>query len=144
VVVAAGAAGVGTGAAASSFFGSALNGSSFNGPLVALMPAADFAAGISDISGSAAFGGAAVSAAAAGVSTGLVSASLGASGVAVCAEAALGGAGTAAPAGSGAERQKGQSKGVSNVRRKKIELRRNKKRARRHVSKRTVGQGRSG
>jgi hypothetical protein len=95
----------GTGATGCSSLGSAPKGSSLSGPLVALMPAAGFEAGISGISRGAGFGGAAASVDVPGVSTGFASASLGASVVDVWAEAAFGGAGATAPAGSGADRR---------------------------------------
>jgi len=82
VVVAAGAAdaaGAGVGAT-SSFFCSGLKGSSLSGPEVADIPAAGFELGISGMLSSG-LGGAGVSVAV--VSTGLVSASFGTSGVEV-------------------------------------------------------------
>jgi hypothetical protein len=106
-------AGVGSGtvaaaeaaAAGCSSLGSGLKGSSFNGPLVALMPAAGLEAGISGMSRGAGFGGTAASAVVvAGTSVGLAEESVGASVEGVWASAAVGGAGTVAPTGSGAGR----------------------------------------
>jgi hypothetical protein len=100
-------AGVGSGtvaaaaaAAGCSSLGSGLKGSSFNGPLVALMPAAGLEAGISGMSRGAGFGGTAASAVV------VAGTSVGASVEVVWASAAVGGAGTVAPTGSGAGRGK--------------------------------------
>jgi hypothetical protein len=102
--VAAGAAGVGAGATGFSSLGSALNGSSFKGPLVALMPAAGLDAGSSGMSTGAGFDGAAASVVVVlGTSAGFVAALVGASVEDVGAEAAVGGTGAVAPTGSGAE-----------------------------------------
>jgi hypothetical protein len=99
-VAAAGAAGVGAGATGCSCLGSAPKGSSFNGPLVALIPAAGLEAGIDGMSRGGAAGS--VDEDVVGTSVDLV-APAGASVEDVWAEAALGGAGTVAPTGSGAE-----------------------------------------
>jgi hypothetical protein len=105
-LVAAGAAGVGAGATGCSCLGSAPKGSSFNGPLVALMPVAGFAAGMVGISRASGLAGAAVSADVDGVGApaGLVASSVWATDGVVCASAAVGGTGAVAPAGSGAKR----------------------------------------
>jgi hypothetical protein len=87
-------------AAGCSSLGSGLKGSSFNGPLVALMPAAGLEAGISGMSRGAGFGGTAASAVV------VAGTSVGASVEVVWASAAVGGAGTVAPTGSGAGRGK--------------------------------------
>jgi hypothetical protein len=95
-------------AAGCSSFGSGVKGSSFKGPLVALMPTAGLEAGISGMSKGAGLGGAEVSAAVvpvAGTSLGFVAVSLGASAEGVWASAAFGGTGAVAPTGSGAEKQ---------------------------------------
>jgi hypothetical protein len=103
----AGAAGVGAGATGCSCLGSAPKGSSFNGPLVALMPAAGFEAGMVGISKDSGLGGAAVStdvdAVGAEAGVGFVTSLAWASDEVVWAVVAVGGTGAVAPAGSGAK-----------------------------------------
>jgi hypothetical protein len=91
------AAGVELTAAGSSFAGSALKSGSAKGPLVALMPGAGVVVGIA--------GGTSFPAGFASVEVV----------VADGGDAAVGGAGATAPAGSGAERNKGLVYGVSKV-----------------------------
>jgi hypothetical protein len=85
--------------------GSAPKGSSFNGPLVALMPAAGLEVGMFGMSKGSGLGGAAVSTDVDGVGAvaGFVASSAWTLDEVVWASVAVGGTGAVAPAGSGAK-----------------------------------------